>query len=179
MTQLTRDAVKRIEALPGVTAAVLTCSLPLEPSFGLPFIIEGRALTTSEDHGGASWRYSSPRFFEVFKIPLVRGRFFTDRNNGAAPGVVLINESMAKQFWPKQNPVEQRLTIGKHVGPEFDEPPREIIGVVADVRDGGLNNEPGAIMYIPAAQVRVGVMRSITASSRSRGLCARKSSRFR
>jgi len=88
----------------------------------------------------------------------VRGRFFTDRNNGAAPGVVLINESMAKQFWPKQNPVEQRLTIGKHVGPEFDEPPREIIGVVADVRDGGLNNEPGAIMYIPAAQGRDGVM---------------------
>ncbi len=158
VAQLTRDVVERIEALPGVTAAALTCSLPLEPSFGLPFIIEGRALTNGGAHGGASWRYSSSRFFEVFKIPLVHGRFFTDRDDGAAPGVVLINEAMAKQYWPKQNPVGQRLTIGKNVGPEFDEPPREIIGVVADVRDGGLNNEPGPIMYVPAAQVRDGVM---------------------
>jgi predicted permease len=158
LTQLTRDAVERIESLPGVTAASITCSLPLEPSFGLPFTIEGRALAKGPYHGGGSWRYSSPRFFEVFKIPLVRGRFFTDRDGSSSPGVVLINDSMAKQFWPKKDPVGQRITIGKNVGPEFDEPPREIIGVVADVRDGGLNNEPGPIMYIPAAQVRDGVM---------------------
>jgi predicted permease len=60
LTQLTRDAVERIESLPGVTAASITCSLPLEPSFGLPFTIEGRALAKGPYHGGGSWRYSSP-----------------------------------------------------------------------------------------------------------------------
>jgi predicted permease len=158
LAQLVRDAVQRIESLPGVTAAAITCSLPLEPSFGLPITIEGRPLTDGPYHGGGSWRYSSARYFEVFKIPLIRGRYFTDRDDAHAPGVVLINESMAKQFWPKQDPVGQRFTIGKGMGPDFAEPPREIIGVVADVRDNGLNSDPGAIMYVPAAQVRDAVI---------------------
>src|SRR5437660_767280 len=68
------------------------------------------------------------------KSPLIRGRMFTDRDDGSAPGVVLINEGLAKQFWPNSDPVGQRITIGKGVGPEFEEPPREIIGIVGDVR---------------------------------------------
>jgi predicted permease len=153
-----RLALQRIEALPGVVSASVTCSLPLEPSFGLPFTIEGRALTDGPYHGGASWRYATPHFFDVFHIPLVRGRFFTDRDDASAPGVALISEAMAKRFWPKQDPVGQRITIGKNVGPEFKEPARQIVGVVADIRDGGLNRNPDTIMYVPLAQVTDGVM---------------------
>src|SRR6266567_8834340 len=91
------------------------------------------------------------------KIPLIRGRMFTDRDDGSAPGVVLINEGLAKQFWPNSDPVGQRITIGKGVGPEFEEPPREIIGIVGDVRNQGLDNKPDPIMYIPVAQVNDGV----------------------
>src|SRR6266576_4188692 len=91
------------------------------------------------------------------KSPLIRGRMFTDRDDGSAPGVVLINEGLAKQFWQNSDPVGQRITIGKGVGPEFEEPPREIIGIVGDVRDQGLNNNPDPIMYIPVAQVKNGV----------------------
>ena len=62
---------------------------------------------------------------------------FTDRDDANAPRVVVINEGLAKQFWPNSEPAGQRITIGKGVGPEFEEPPREIIGIVADVRDEG------------------------------------------
>lgn len=157
VNQLVRDAQRRVESLPGVLALASTCCLPLEGGFGLPLTIEGRPLTEGTAHGGASWRTVSPRYFEVFKIPLIRGRMFTDRDDGSAAGVVLINEGLAKQFWPKGDPVGQRITIGKGVGPEFAEPPREIIGIVADVRDQGLDNNPDPIMYIPVAQVTDGV----------------------
>jgi hypothetical protein len=134
-----------------------TCCLPLEGGFGLPFTIEGRPLTNGPFHGGGSWRTVAPRYFEVFRIPLLRGRMFTDRDDGGAAPVVLINEGLAKEFWQNSDPVGQRITIGKGVGPEFEEPPREIIGIVGDVRDQGLNNNPDPIMYIPVAQVKNGV----------------------
>ncbi len=158
VARLTRQAIERIEALPGVEAAAVTCSVPLEPSFGLPFVIEGRPPTNGPSTAGGAWRYATPRYFDVFKIPILRGRSFTDRDDGAAPGVVLINETMARRFWPKQDPLGQRISIGKGVGPEFEEPPREIVGVVQDVLDAGLDSGPGNIMYIPLAQVKDGVM---------------------
>jgi predicted permease len=157
VNQLVREAQRRVESLPGVTALASTCCLPLEGGFGLPLTIEGRPLTDGPAHGGASWRTVSPRYFEVFKIPLVRGRVFTDRDDGSGAPVVLINEGLAKQFWPNSDPVGQRITIGKGVGGEFDEPPREIIGIVGDVRDQGLDNKPDPIMYVPVAQVTDGV----------------------
>ena len=67
---------------------------------------------------------TSPGYFEAFKIPILRGRDFTDRDVAGAPGVVLINESMAKKYWPKEDPLGQQIIIGKGVGPEFEEPPR-------------------------------------------------------
>jgi len=157
VNQLVRETQRRMESLPRVTALASTCCLPLQGGFGLPFVIEGRPLTEGPAHGGASWRTVSPRYFDVFKIPLIRGRMFTDRDDGSAPGVVLINEGLAKQFWPNSDPVGQRITIGKGVGPEFEEPPREIIGIVGDVRNQGLDNKPDPIMYIPVAQVNDGV----------------------
>jgi putative ABC transport system permease protein len=154
---LVREAQRRVESLPGVTALASTCCLPLEGGFGLPLVIEGRPLTNGLAHGGASWRTVSPRYFDVFKIPLVRGRMFTVRDDGGAARVVLINEGLAKQFWPNSDAVGQRITIGKGVGPEFEEPPREIVGIVGDVRDQGLDNNPDPIMYVPVAQVTDGV----------------------
>ena len=157
MSQLVRDSQRRVEALPGVVAFASTCCLPLEGGFGLPFIIEGRPLTDGPSHGGAGYRPLSPRYFDVFKIPLLRGRMFTDHDDGGAEPVVLINEGMAKKYWQDANPVGQRITIGKGVGPEFEEPAREIVGIVGDVRNGGLDSAPEPIMYIPVAQMPNGV----------------------
>jgi len=67
--------------------------------------------------------------------------------------VVIINEAMARQFWPKGDPLNDRVVIGPGMGPVFAEPPRPVIGIVGDTRDGGLNQDPGPTMYIPVAQM--------------------------
>jgi len=155
--QLVREAQRRLGSLPGVVAVAETCCLPLQGGLGLPFIIEGRPLTEGPAHGGGPWKPVSPRYFDVFRIPLVRGHVFTDRDGAGAPGVVLISEGLAKQFWPNSDPIGQRITIGKGVGPEFEEPPREIIGIVGDTREQGLDNKPNPSMYVPVGQLKDGV----------------------
>jgi putative ABC transport system permease protein len=152
--QAIRDAVERLKAIPGVVNASATCCVPLQGGYGLPFTVIGRPLNDGPFHGGGSWTTVSPGYFDVFKIPLKRGRQFTDRDNHAAPGVVIINEAMARQFWPKGDPLKDRLVIGRTVMREFkDEPDRQIIGIVGDTHAGGLNNDPNPTMYIPQAQV--------------------------
>jgi putative ABC transport system permease protein len=157
VNQLVHDAQRRIQTLPGAESFASTCCLPLEGGFGLPFVIEGRPATDPNNAPGASWRTISPGYFDVFRIPLLRGRLFTDRDDASAGRVVVINEGLAKQFWPTGDAVGQRILIGKGVGPEFDEPPREIIGVVGDVRNQRLGNNPDPIMYVPVSQLNDGV----------------------
>ena len=157
VAQLARLGRERINAIPGVEASASTCCLPLEGGFGLPFIVVGRPLGKEQQTGGAGWMSTSPGYFDVFRIPILRGRDFTDNDTASAPGVVLINQSMAKQYWPKDNPVGQQIIIGKGVGPQFEEPARLIIGVVGDIRNSGLNRDPQPLMIIPQAQVTDGM----------------------
>jgi putative ABC transport system permease protein len=157
VAQLVEETRQRVEALPGVEAFATTCCLPLEGGLGLPFTIEGRPLTNGPYHGGAGYDIVSSEYFKVLRIPLLKGRMFTVQDGGGAPGVVLISDSMAKQYWPKGDAVGQRITIGKGVGPEFAEPPREIVGVVGDARNGGLDSDPPPIMYVPVSQIPDGV----------------------
>ncbi len=90
----------------------------------------------------------------MFKIPVRRGRTFTIRDDAAAPPVAIINESMAKRFWKNGDPMADRLLIGRGAMREFEtEQPRQIIAVVADSRDGGLNQDPQPTMFIPQAQL--------------------------
>ncbi|HWF85694.1 MAG TPA: FtsX-like permease family protein [Vicinamibacterales bacterium] len=97
--QLVRDATERLGALPGVVVASATCCIPLQGGFGLPFVIAGRPLDDGPYSGQGGWDTVSPGYFEVFKIPVRRGRTFTVRDDGAAPSVVVVNESMAKRYW--------------------------------------------------------------------------------
>jgi predicted permease len=150
--QLMRDGRERLEALPEVEAAAASCCVPLQGGFGLGFIIEGRPLN-GPVHGGGSFTPVSAGYFNVFKIPVLRGRSFSEQDTTGAPGVAIINQAMARQYWPDANPVGERITIGRGLGPGMDEPPREIVGVVGDVRDGALNREPNPIMYVPWAQL--------------------------
>ncbi|HVZ24227.1 MAG TPA: ABC transporter permease [Vicinamibacterales bacterium] len=155
VAQLVRDSVERLEALPGVEVASATCCIPLEGGYGLPFNIIGRPPVQGPFTGGGGWLTISPGFFQVFKIPIVRGRAFTIRDDAGAPPVVVINETMARQFWKTGDPLSDRLLIGgKGLMREFaDEPVRQIVGIVGDVRDAGLNTDPGPRMYVPQGQV--------------------------
>jgi predicted permease len=150
--QLIRDGVERVSALPGVEVAGATCCVPLQGGFGLPFIVVGRPLD-GPSHGGGGWNLISPTYFSAFKIPVLRGRAFTDRDIEGAPGVVIINQAMARKYWSTGDPLADRIVIGKDTGPQFAEPARQIVGIVSEVRDAGLNREPQPAMYIPWAQV--------------------------
>jgi len=156
---MSRQAIERIEAIPGVEAAAASSYLPLAGGLGLGFIIEGRPLTNGPAHGGAAWNYVTPRFFNVFKIPVVRGRVFTERDDAGAPPVVVINEAMAKQYWKNEEALGHRLIIGSGMGPDFAQAPREIVGVIANARDGGLNSDPQPTTFVPLSQVRDSYMK--------------------
>jgi hypothetical protein len=110
----------------------------VESAFGSTFIIEGRPLGDSPVHGNALMRPVSADYALVFGIPVMRGRFFTDRDTSRTASVAVISEAMAKKFWPGANPLGERIAVDKYLGPDFAAPPREIIGVVRDVRDGGI-----------------------------------------
>jgi predicted permease len=158
VAQVSYDGRERLNAMGGVEISAFTCCLPLEGGYGLPFNIIGRPpAPKSPWTGGAGWMSASPGYFAVFHIPILRGRDFTEQDTGSSPGVVLINETFGKKFFPKENPVGQQLLIGKGVGPQFDEPARQIVGVVGDIRDGGLNNDPRPLMIVPGSQVTDGM----------------------
>jgi len=153
VAQLVRNGVEQLRALPGVEDASATCCVPLQGGYGLPFIIVGRPLE-GPAHGGGGWVTVSPRYFEIFRIPVTRGRSFTDRDTAGSTPVVIINEAMAREYWPEGDPLTERLAIGRGVMREFAaEPERHIIGIVGDTRDGGLNADPQPRMFIPQTQV--------------------------
>ena len=155
--QLVQDSRRRIQSLPGVEAVAASCCMPLEGGYGLPFNIQGRPLTNGPFTGGAGWRNVSPGYFDVYRIPLMRGREFTELDTQGSGPVVVINQAMAKQYWPKGDEIGALITIGKGVGPQFADPPRQVVGVVGDVRDGALNANPFPEMYISITQTPEGM----------------------
>jgi len=157
VAQLSRDGRDRLNAIPGVEGSASTCCLPIQGQFGLPFNIVGRPPVKGNDTPGGGWMSASPGYYELFKIPILRGRDFNENDTASAPGVVLINEALAKQYFPKENPVGQQLLIGHGVGPEFEEPARQIVGVVGNTHEGGLSRDPGPLMIVPETQVTDGM----------------------
>ena len=149
-----RNGVERLKTVPGVVDAAATCCVPLQGGYGLPFVIVGRPLTEGPFHGGGGWINITPGYFDVFKIAVKKGRAFSERDDSVAPPVVIVNEAFANQFFKDQDPLANRLIIGKGVMREFaSETDRQIVGVVSDTRDGGLQQQPQPAMYIPQAQV--------------------------
>jgi putative ABC transport system permease protein len=153
VAQVVRDGRDRIMAIPGVVDVGATNCLPLAGGFGMVFDILGRPRGDASSSGAAGFYSISWSYFNAFKIPLLRGRSFTEQDNGAAPGVVMINQAMAKRFWPNSDPLKDRIQIGAGAGPAFAEGPRQVIGIVGDTHDQGLDRDPFPIMFIPIAQM--------------------------
>jgi putative ABC transport system permease protein len=154
MDLLTRAVTTRLNTIPGVEASAMAISLPTEGSVDLPFSIEGRPLTGSDQyHGDENWRSVTPGYFRVLSIPVLRGRAFDDRDTAAAAPVVIVNAQFVKKYFPGVDPIGQRLLFAKGLGPEFDDPVRQLVGVVGDTRDNGLDAEAPPMVFVPSAQV--------------------------
>jgi predicted permease len=152
--QLSRIVAQRIDAIPGVVATAMTIALPTQGGVDLPFTIEGRPLKGNDQyHGDEQWRSISPEYFRALSIPIVRGRAFDDRDSNGSTPVVVINAAFAKKYWPGADAIGQQMTIGKGLGPEFEDPTRQVVGIVADVRELGLDQDAPPVLYVPIAQV--------------------------
>jgi predicted permease len=159
IAQFQERVEQELGAVPGVRAAALALSLPMQLGPDLPFTIAGRYVPgTQTGVGDAFYRPSGPAYFDVLQIPLRRGRLFDARDRRGTLPVAIINEAAARRFWRDENPIGQRLTLGQPYVPELADPTaREIVGVVADVREQGLGQNVEAIVYVPMAQQNDGM----------------------
>jgi predicted permease len=141
-----------VSTVPGVTHAAVASVLPFQGGGDILFSIEERAPDQS-DRGGANVRRISPQYFGALRIPIQSGRVFTDRDRFGTAPVVVINRAMALAYWSNRDPIGQHIWIGRPMGPANTEPaPRQIVGVVADIRDASLAELPQPTLYIPYAQ---------------------------
>lgn len=154
-----QQAIERISALPGVETAALTDAVPSDARgsdilFSMENEFNAQAGAPIHD---ADIRINSPGYFRALRIPLVRGRTFAETDNSSSAPVVIINQAMARMYWPGQDPIGHRIWIGKAMGPAVAEPaPRQIVGIVSDIRQDSLADAPTPSMYIPYAQTKYG-----------------------
>jgi predicted permease len=156
VTDTVRSGLEHLRSLPGVVAARATCCLPLaQGTYDLNFDFMGRPPAILSAGQEAGWTTVSPGYFDVFKIPVKRGRTFNGRDDNKPPAVVVINERMAAQYWKDRDPLGARIAIGRGSGiKEFkNEPVRQIVGIVGDIRSEGLDAKARPIMYVPQAQL--------------------------
>jgi putative ABC transport system permease protein len=146
-----RQLMERLEVLPGVEAAAMANVLPFEDGPDMVFTIPGRPLLPGYKFtGDDQWRFVSPHYFEALRVPLRSGRLFRDQEPART---VVVNEAFAHKYWPNASPLGQVLLIGGALSPEFDEGSVEIVGVVGNVRENGLNNDPPPVMYQLHSQI--------------------------
>ena len=158
VAELVRRATERLQALPGVKSAGSTFVLPMSGmNTDLPFSIQGRPPAKGDYTGDEQWRSVSPGYFGTMQMPLLRGRGITERDTGSAPLVVVINEAMAKKYWPKEEVLGKIMVIGRGLGPQFEEGPREIVGIVGNVTETGLADHGESVMYVPQSQMPNGL----------------------
>ena len=142
-------AIEQIRAVPGVISVGATSTVPLAGRGSTqPFSIEGRPTGTVAEQPMAQTRYISPDYFRAIGIPLRQGRLFSDHDRDHSVPVIIISEAMARRFLPGENPIGKRLTPSFHV----EQGPREIVGVVGDVKSSGLDVDSAAMMYLPYKQ---------------------------
>jgi len=145
-----REIVDQVRALPGVQSASMINHLPLfGDTWGTNFQVEGRPLPRPGEEPGAVYRVSRPGYFETMQIPMLRGRDFTDRDTVNAPPVVIVNERLAKTFWPDGDALGKRLT--------FDDPRKDpvwitVVGVIKDVKQNDWASKPDNEYYVPFLQ---------------------------
>ena len=146
--QFYEQLLQRVRALPGVQSAAVTDDLPLEGGSMQPVAVEGQPTVEMAHQPEVSVRLLSPQFMKTMGIPIVRGREITDADTATSAPVVLVSESMAKQFWPNEDPIGKRLTLTF-----FPKQVRQVVGVVGDVKDRGLDNQdPISTLYWPLTQ---------------------------
>ncbi len=144
-----RNVRSQLEGLPGVASVGTTSNLPMSGLVGAVFFtIVGRPPANNKDVPFAYYRIVSPEYFKTMRIPLLGGRSFTEHDTAQTPGVAIINQTMAQNFWPGGDAIGNHLTIDDANSLRQV----EIVGVARDVKHNGLDGKPGFELFIPVNQ---------------------------
>jgi predicted permease len=150
VTAFQQQVLDRMRELPGVVAAGAVDGIPLGGNNNFTDLrIEGRPVTPHPEQAGQV--VVTPGYFQAMSIPVLQGRAFTDHDLPNAPGVVVINRTMAQRFWPGKDPIGRRLALSFEAGeaPNW----RTVVGIVGDVRHSGLDQKPRPELYLPFSQL--------------------------
>ena len=150
-TAFSNELLARLHAQPGLRDSALAAPLPMDRQgqANLGFSIVGNPPLPPGKSNTADYTTVSPDYFRVMRIPLLRGRFFSEQDSPSNPNVAIISETLARRYFPNQDPIGRQMRFGF---PPNSNVPREIVGVVGDLRDVALSRKPGPMMYVPFAQ---------------------------
>jgi len=146
-----RQALARIRAIPGVQSAAVVSVAPLHGQGNIPVERDGHS---QDSIGGTEYRSISSSYFSTMGIPLLRGRTFQDSDFTSSSRIAIINETLARDWWPNEDPIGDRLVIGEYQGHQYlqiAQPALQIIGVVADTKGMLLKQPPPPMVYVPAS----------------------------
>jgi putative ABC transport system permease protein len=149
-------ALANIAALPGVEAAAVSTSLPLRGwGFGMWYAVEGRPAPALPERPAAHFQMVGPRYFKALEIPLLKGRSFTEQDLAGAPPVAIINETMMRRNFSRENAIGKHLLVDALIAGRQELGPAiswEIVGVVGNVKVSGLGDEDTPEIYVPYPQ---------------------------
>lgn len=146
------EVLRRVSAVPGVRSAATSAALPLSWRRITPVLAEGQPDVPLAQRPFVDIEAISPEWFKTMRVPLESGREFTDADNAQAPKVAIVNETFARQFWPKQNPIGKHIVVGR--GPTAS----EVVGEAADIKNKGLDQDTQPQLYLSYAQLPWGDM---------------------
>jgi putative ABC transport system permease protein len=151
------DLTTRLSRLPGVVSAGGALPLPLSNNtLGVSFNLVDRPVTEANEPS-ASFHLVTSGFFETMQMPLMRGRFFDERDQRNGAPVIIVSAAFARKFFPNEDPLGKRIKVGAGEGPAREKyKTREVVGVVGDLRTESLEKDPVATYYIPLSQLMFG-----------------------
>ena len=152
------EVLRRVSTLPGVRSAATSAALPLGFIRITPVLPEGQPDVPLAQRPFLDIEAISPQWFQTMRVPLRAGREFTATDNAQAPQVVIVNETFARNYWPNQNPIGKHVAVGK-----WD--PAEVIGVAADIKNNGLEQDTQAQLYLSFPQIPWGRMNLLLRTS--------------
>jgi len=144
--------IDQIQALPGVDSVAAAMVLPTQTGPDLPFDVIGRPAGEEGSAGDEKYVPITANYFAALRIPVLNGRSFSLSDEHNSTPVVIVNQEFAHKYFPTENPIGRTILIGAVMGPGFEDKPREIVGVVGNTKQVGLDKPDPGVMYVPADQ---------------------------
>jgi len=147
------ELIDQIQEQPGVDSAAAAMVLPTQTGPDLPFDVVGRPAGAQGSAGDEKYVPITANYFVALRIPVLNGRPFRSSDEHNSTPVVIVNQEFAHRYFPAENPIGRHILIGAAMGPGFEDNPREIVGVVGNTKQVGLDRPDPGVMYVPADQV--------------------------